>query len=92
MAVHPRACGADAHRRGAAIRLYGSPPRVRGGCFFGVADFQALRFTPARAGRISAYPVRCCMVSVHPRACGADEDIGLYQAAHSGSPPRVRGG
>ena len=88
---HPRVCGEQISGAKAAMRVMGSPPRVRG------TDWQAFirsvrrGITPACAGnRIRSRFSRRCLWD-HPRVCGEQYQTYSICSPNSGSPPRVRG-
>ncbi len=89
--VHPRVCGADEvpttnqHLRG------GSPPRVQGRRSSRGMDNNTARFTPACAGQTLRRALRAHRHAVHPRVCGADDEVTGRNPGDFGSPPRVRG-
>ena len=67
---HPRVCGEKADKRVHAPAAAGSPPRVRGKAD-AVADVvQAIRITPACAGKRVVYQPRRKPRRDHPRVCG----------------------
>ena len=88
---HPRVCGEQISGAKAAMRVMGSPPRVRG------TDWQAFirsvrrGITPACAGnRIRSRFSRRCLWD-HPRVCGEQTFYYKRDQVCYGSPPRVRG-
>ena len=88
---HPRVCGEKADKRVHAPAAAGSPPRVRGKAD-AVADVvQAIRITPACAGKRVVYQPRRKPRRDHPRVCGEKLDTKMDKSGGTGSPPRVRG-
>ena len=51
----------------------------------------AARIIPAHAGQTSLFSVSSILTSDHPRACGANVDLGYDGGASVGSSPRMRG-
>ena len=89
--VHPRACGDNSWCRVDSGQDSGSPPRVRGQLLTWDRCASATRFTPARAGTITAARDQYRRVTVHPRACGDNALVPFGWMTFLGSPPRVRG-
>ena len=90
-AVHPRACGDNTTAPTCEVCSLGSPPRVRGQWCTRRNGNVRHRFTPARAGTISTQRSRQRRWSVHPRACGDNDERERGHGHQGGSPPRVRG-
>ena len=88
---HPRACGENDEQTERAHDACGSPPRMRGKPLFGVISSKNERITPAHAGKTFCTCGNRNASSDHPRACGENEGHSFRHAAHSGSPPRMRG-
>ena len=88
---HPRACGANPVSEVKARWSVGSSPRMRGkhACLTGCP--RPFRIIPAHAGQT----VRCgsarCVVTDHPRACGANNGYVSGYGPLDGSSPRMRG-
>ena len=89
--VHPRACGERNLDGGAADRVGGSSPRVRGTARRKDRGCGEHRFIPARAGNGIAGRANADRRPVHPRACGERQAPGVLISARAGSSPRVRG-
>ena len=72
--VHPHACGDDLVDVQGASGVSGSPPRMWGR--LGRSDPQsvAVRFTPTHVGTTGMLIRLADTTSVHPHACGDDED------------------
>ena len=88
---HPRACGANIHRRGRGSVNDGSSPRVRGELQSWFISQITSRIIPARAGRTRLRFCRGCGRPDHPRACGANDWVREFKEISDGSSPRVRG-
>ena len=79
-------------RRGAGARLSdGSSPRLRGTLVLPMALKRRHRFIPAPAGNSPARSCRHAWASVHPRACGELQVVGVQPVLAAGSSPRLRG-
>ena len=70
---------------------WGSPPRVRGKAFLGVAKARARGITPACAGKRAPFQKMSTLGRDHPRVCGEKSGLFRSNAVGTGSPPRVRG-
>ena len=84
-------CGEKACRLMNTPSVTGSPPRVRGEVRDHLIAVDALRITPACAGRRIGCNHRCLFCSDHPRVCGEKYADWLDCSMTVGSPPRVRG-
>ena len=69
----------------------GSPPRVRGTVLDFCAERQRERITPACAGNSLQKFERFDPLQDHPRVCGEQVKVSVYERDGGGSPPRVRG-
>ena len=88
---HPRRCGENDCRAGAATAQGGSPPQVRGKrCNF-VAWAYNFGITPAGAGKTSTRRYTTSPTWDHPRRCGENTARLRGRGFQSGSPPQVRG-
>ena len=88
---HPRACGENQQTRLRVADSGGSPPRMRGKLQLVPNLRQAVRITPAHAGKTLAANSSSFVSSDHPRACGENSRLPLRYRQKSGSPPRMRG-
>ena len=88
---HPRACGENRHRAGAASRTAGSPPRMRGKQQKEVYEALKEGITPAHAGKTIVSRLFFNSMRDHPRACGENPEQIHIQLHRKGSPPRMRG-
>ncbi len=70
----------------------GTPPRRRGGRGVGEAGPEAVRNTPASAGRTRQARARWRRDTEHPRVGGEDCQYSGGRSPNSGTPPRRRGG
>ena len=90
-AVYPRACGGTHHGRRSLADAVGLSPRVRGNLVNALADRDAARSIPARAGEpvsgLRQYP----RLGVYPRACGGTTRATPVASTQYGLSPRVRG-
>jgi len=89
--VHPRACGEQYPPHLAVDVSLGSSPRMRG---TGTDCREALwlsRFIPAHAGNSSENCLAFKHFTVHPRACGEQENRTVSPPENVGSSPRMRG-
>ena len=88
---HPRRCGenyTEEYQNGAN---QGSPPQVRGKLENKAATLRDTRITPAGAGKTSDRSALSSAVGDHPRRCGENAGIAIFDGAPAGSPPQVRG-
>ena len=87
---HPRSCGKDARWVSVDDVTVGSPPLVRERLriFVGLPDHH--RITPARAGKTCHAKPRRWPGRDHPRSCGKDKVVVVFQPTVLGSPPLVR--
>ena len=88
---HPRACGANDHKRATHVCSSGSSPRMRGKRAGGKHDGRRVRIIPAHAGQTKSKRVRAFSMPDHPRACGANRFCPNARTAPAGSSPRMRG-
>ena len=88
---HPRACGANSSGAFSMIRLIGSSPRMRGKRVGSVPVGILARIIPAHAGQTQSHQRNGKEDADHPRACGANVDLGYDGGASVGSSPRMRG-
>ena len=88
---HPRVCGEKNGRHKPALKLQGSPPRVRGKGQFFFTALQAFRITPACAGKSGTPGKLLVKNGDHPRVCGEKLSSIALLYPEQGSPPRVRG-
>ena len=88
---HPRVCGEKIRAYVKIWNEWGSPPRMRGKVLAALMPTNALRITPAYAGKSwnSRWNLPCC--KDHPRVCGEKNSMSEYFFAVLGSPPRMRG-
>ena len=88
---HPRVCGEQYLQIHPIPHPIGSPPRVRGtevGC---TNNFRTTGITPACAGNSPCKHFPIPPIQDHPRVCGEQIEILMYNKIVIGSPPRVRG-
>ena len=88
---HPRACGENSFILEHEAAGLGSPPRMRGKPVALNTSGDALRITPAHAGKTASINVPEKVSSDHPRACGENRRRKCELGGNSGSPPRMRG-
>ena len=88
---HPRACGENAHTKGAHYEKHGSPPRMRGKPALAALRLCDGRITPAHAGKTPSASSPAPCPSDHPRACGENVYVRQNAPTMPGSPPRMRG-
>ena len=88
---HPRACGANDHKRATHVCSSGSSPRMRGKRAGGKHDGRRVRIIPAHAGQTKSKRVRAFSMPDHPRACGANRPLDFNLKSERGSSPRMRG-
>ena len=88
---HPRTCGEKYRENTEAMRVQGSPPRMRGQVRAIVDAALEGGITPAHAGKRAAADFRLGTIRDHPRVCG--EKIRKKRQANCtmGSPPHMRG-
>ena len=89
--VHPRVCGEQISRAGAASGVGGSSPRVRGTDIQDGIPEGSARFIPACAGNRCSPLSRSSATAVHPRVCGEQVQRSPILTPSGGSSPRVRG-
>ena len=88
---HPRACGANLIVFGVVHTHLGSSPRMRGKPHCFRCRPYSPRIIPAHAGQTRQTLHIECGLEDHPRACGANVDLGYDGGASVGSSPRMRG-
>ena len=88
---HPRVCGENRKFWTAVVAFVGSPPRVRGKLNILKLARQAIRITPACAGKTQYSSELLRRLSDHPRVCGENTYFLKGDLYERGSPPRVRG-
>ena len=88
---HPRRCGENKEAQAIKVLRTGSPPQVRGKHSDMLDGINAVRITPAGAGKtwIDAKPSE--PAEDHPRRCGENITANLFTLTVRGSPPQVRG-
>ena len=89
--AHPRVCGENVGCKHNPIETTGSPPRVRGKPLAGRDDADAVRLTPACAGKTSRIVLAFLLRPAHPRVCGENALRSTNLPGVPGSSPRVRG-
>ena len=89
--VHPRACGEQGARHATGAAPGGSSPRMRGTGLDRLDLRTEIRFIPAHAGNRPSCGPLGGFLSVHPRACGEQADLGRVAGLAVGSSPRMRG-
>ncbi len=89
--VHPHACGENSAIKSITADGYGSPPRVWGKRYSGLAGNPAARFTPTRVGKTPGVDWQPARRAVHPHACGENLEWSRGGMGGTGSPPRVWG-
>ena len=88
---HPRVRGEKVISTPAPPRVAGSPPRARGEAEVKNLLANALRITPACAGRSVHQLIRLAFAKDHPRVRGEKLSSTSLTALAGGSPPRARG-
>ena len=88
---HPRGCGENFVIAAYAVRVPGSPPRMRGKPFSRSCSTLRGRITPADAGKTSPLILPLCGLPDHPRGCGENSYAVTRFSSMLGSPPRMRG-
>lgn len=87
---HPRVCGKNIARLLICLSCSGSPPRVREKPTVILTDDQALRITPACAGKTKALKSPLYYTQDHPRFCGKNHGFYFNGQKQMGSIPRLR--
>ena len=87
---HPRVCGKNATASNHFCPIPGSPPRVREKPTVILTDDQALRITPACAGKTKALKSPLYYTQDHPRVCGKNHGFYFNGQKQMGSIPRLR--
>ena len=88
---HPRRCGENSIATNPPPVSLGSPPQVRGKPWDSRAAEDAVRITPAGAGKTRTQIMHCFQHQDHPRRCGENLDSQKESGKGLGSPPQVRG-
>ena len=88
---HPRACGANKDLTKKTLMLRGSSPRMRGKRSGRITKTRSRRIIPAHAGQTKMWAEIEPAKPDHPRACGANEAVGVGLWRVRGSSPRMRG-
>ena len=91
VADHPRACGENQFFISLTGFKCGSPPRMRGKLTVHFLLTIRRRITPAHAGKTLYQRYSAKNQPDHPRACGENRCLALFQVKMNGSPPRMRG-
>ena len=91
MPVHPRACGEQFKGAAKGIVDAGSSPRLRGTVEDLPGGGGGGRFIPAPAGNSPPRGTPPDLKTVHPRACGEQENTNATEGDNIGSSPRLRG-
>ena len=87
---HPRVCGKNFFAFTIALKVRGSPPRVREKLIIFHPRFKFFGITPACAGKTLTSPLHWVNVWDHPRVCGKNLSDLEGTFINQGSPPRVR--
>ena len=87
----PRVCGEKSPSPAPCTRATGSPPRMRGKVVAHCVRQNAVRITPAYAGKRPGNVSGAHNVWDHPRMCGEKALQTLLAVGLLGSPPHVRG-
>ena len=87
---HPRVCGKDILLKLTASKRQGSPPRMRERLIFARLVYFFQRITPAYAGKTNWYDKKTFLLQDHPRVCGKDGTMLVFNIPCQGSPPRMR--
>ena len=88
---HPRACGANFCVFVVVSVGAGSSPRMRGKQGLNQKNAYVTRIIPAHAGQTKRPDYKDAISTDHPRACGANQNVGRNRAREAGSSPRMRG-
>ena len=67
---HPRLCGEKSVRTDRCENTWGSPPPMRGKAYKTLCDMEAMRITPAYAGKSLDLLYWHAAAQDHPRLCG----------------------
>ena len=84
-------CGEKTPKEAEGVLRKGSPPRVRGKATSAPTTINALRITPACAGKRPPPIVKLDKEWDHPRVCGEKPGAVFQVKKEEGLPPRVRG-
>ena len=87
---HPRVCGKNTMNIWKSQPITGSPPRMREKPTVILTDDQALRITPACAGKTKALKSPLYYTQDHPRFCGKNHGFYFNGQKQMGSIPRLR--
>ena len=88
---HPRVCGEEVVGFRPAIKISGSPPRMRGRAQRQKMALISRRITPAYAGKRVRHAHQGAANQDHPRVCGEEVAVPVVELDAVGSPPRMRG-
>ena len=88
---HPRGCGENSHRQQFFLFSLGSPPRMRGKPAASTCWRVLSGITPADAGKTNPVFNVDFAYRDHPRGCGENSFLLIWDLRWSGSPPRMRG-
>ena len=88
---HPRMCGEKLRMCRRTVARLGSPPHVRGKVVDMFQIINAMRITPACAGKRVEFYAERHKDQDHPRMCGEKTDAQYQLPIMQGSPPHVRG-
>ena len=87
----PRVCGEKRLCAPPIASAVGSPPRMRGKVVAHCVRQNAVRITPAYAGKSAQLEGASPLAQDHPRVCGEKRDFSRLPPFLQGSPPRMRG-
>jgi len=87
----PRVCGEKRLCAPPIASAVGSPPRMRGKVVAHCVRQNAVRITPAYAGKSKRRALPALSPGDHPRMCGEKRQDRLDYYVPQGSPPHVRG-
>ena len=88
---HPRVCGEHRIYSRSKNAAWGSSPRMRGALRFDIRHNIIHGIIPAYAGSTLIKANGLCFIRDHPRVCGEHAMNKSFEAANSGSSPRMRG-
>ena len=88
---HPRVCGEHCQRKGLAMAVKGSSPRMRGALVRGLHLGRHLGIIPAYAGSTRRSSTTSTTCWDHPRVCGEHDGLDPDDKEDGGSSPRMRG-